>query len=398
MGIIRTLLGVRESLQEVGDNAADTAVGVGKAVGRYVCAIYNDYPDFLTGAPIDAVGYVSSFRRSLLENLCGPSNAPPPPTAQFPGGQCVCSRYTGQAVVSFQFYESGQLKTTTVTFGLDLWGPISEFSLEPGSSGGVNLVCVCGGFGNQLCVQPPTLKNCGFIGGGLNHKVVSVSLAPLSGYPDNCGSNPAPPPPSPSESDFNQTFILNVGPNNVSVPFNFTKVSVNPSFPMNLDVRLKFDTSFENNPDNDIILNFGPEGVTGPDQPSLPPSKQPVVTVDIPVHLDVDASTNINNYDEDVDDEDDPKDKEDIVRLGFVEVVLTVVPKNVASQWGGPNGAPDVLYAGWFEFKRKSYAFPRQPIHFLKSVFKAPLGADGYAYTVYEGFQAYAVTYTYKEE
>lgn len=86
--------------------------------------------------------------------------------------------------------------------------------------------------------------------------------------------------------------------------------------------------------------------------------------------------------------EDDPKEEDAVPRLLAVEVELLDVPKNVRTQDGGD--APDVVYAGWFEFKTKGTPHPRQPIHFGRNYYIAPAGADGYAYTVYNGITARA--------
>ena len=82
--------------------------------------------------------------------------------------------------------------------------------------------------------------------------------------------------------------------------------------------------------------------------------------------------------------------------LVAVEVTLTAVPVNIRSQEG--NAAPDVLYAGWFEFMRAGKALPRENIHFRQGVFIAPTGVDGYAFTLYTGVQGTAVAITKKEK
>ena len=85
----------------------------------------------------------------------------------------------------------------------------------------------------------------------------------------------------------------------------------------------------------------------------------------------------------------------DVKGLAYVKVTITKIPNNAKMQFGlqGPN----LLYAGWFEFLRGGEALPREPLSFANGIFKAPQGADGYAYTLYVGFEATVTPVTFKD-
>jgi len=84
-----------------------------------------------------------------------------------------------------------------------------------------------------------------------------------------------------------------------------------------------------------------------------------------------------------------PADETSDDNLAYVTLDITRKPLNAKTQEG--ELAQDLVYAGWFQFASEGYYYPRQPIHFSKAVFKAPLGATDYAYTLYEGFEARVV-------
>ena len=92
----------------------------------------------------------------------------------------------------------------------------------------------------------------------------------------------------------------------------------------------------------------------------------------------------------------DPKSQDTSPDLSFVRVTLTQIPINARTQDG--DGADNVIYAGWFEFRSDSFNFPRQPIHFGLSTFIPPEGSTGYAYTLYNGFSGFATEYVLKRE
>lgn len=80
---------------------------------------------------------------------------------------------------------------------------------------------------------------------------------------------------------------------------------------------------------------------------------------------------------------DDGGDSPPKKRLAYVEVVLTKLPDKV--QFGN-RGAQNVYFAGWLSFRSPTGSYhERQQINFQKSIFTAPLGSDGYTYTLTHG-------------
>jgi hypothetical protein len=73
--------------------------------------------------------------------------------------------------------------------------------------------------------------------------------------------------------------------------------------------------------------------------------------------------------------------------LNYVIITLTTVPANANIIYA--NGSPNVyLGAGWIEFTSGGYCVERSPLQFLQNFCVAPSGADGYAYSVSNGYAA----------
>lgn len=73
--------------------------------------------------------------------------------------------------------------------------------------------------------------------------------------------------------------------------------------------------------------------------------------------------------------------------LYAVEITVTQAPSNARGEYGGGN-APDLQYSGWLEWRYNGKNTSRERIDFVDTVHFAPLGATGFAYTVYGGFSA----------
>lgn len=80
-------------------------------------------------------------------------------------------------------------------------------------------------------------------------------------------------------------------------------------------------------------------------------------------------------------------------KLSYLEITLTTLPTK--AQYGN-NGSEPVFFAGWVSFKYKSGAYgERIPVHFRRSIFAAPVGTDGYTYTLTNGAKGYASVYSF---
>lgn len=406
MGIIQNLAQVREVLQGAGSAVGSTAGAFGKAAGQYVCNLYDRYPQWMTGENVDVPGLLSSIRKSFLEEVCGPSNAPPPPPP-FTGGQCVCDYY--QVFLRVESESSSGEVGVVPEFECRVFGPVQGVSIGTDINGNSTGFINCRAFSGDGCGPQ---DNYPFLTLDSNNTLTSITFVRVNyaGFgTDNCGNPPPGPAPSPSPSDLNQTYNIDVINNeaptfNVTIPFAF--VDLSPKLDNTFNFNLTLDAGGQS-----FNLDFGPEGVGGPDSPP-PPSPNPEINnrFDV-VDRKVDdltkkteeccANSNPVKPPEDFDvidkEPEDPKEETDIELLAYVEVLLTKKPKNSKGQSGGGTG-PDVVYAGWFEFKRGTYSFPRSPLHFGSAVFKAPIGADGYAYTLYTGFEGKHTVYKFKKD
>ncbi len=76
-------------------------------------------------------------------------------------------------------------------------------------------------------------------------------------------------------------------------------------------------------------------------------------------------------------------------RIQAVTIVLTKLP--VKAQWGG-GSAPDKQIAGWFSWKISGWGFaPPLAINWERSTFVRPLNVEGYAYTLTNYSQGFAI-------
>lgn len=376
-----------EVIEKAGETTIDMRNYMAREFLKKACFLRGKYPT-LTNMTI--------LSTNFLRHLCSYFEEPPPfEEIPFSGGNCpVPYRVTGVYVEDNDQRGCGNIGSWAITSPWVL-GPVQGIDPNPAGNG---FVLGSGGTQRPLIVDP-NLSGCANTSAAISKSqgncntntplctpLASVSgrhiikVERVDGLPDDCGdSNPPPPDPETGIYDFNYELnydYTDTGGNIINFQA-FGDVTVNPD----LDLRFEFNVGGENfffdfdgvNSGSPTATDVGGGGGGGivvvP-----PPSQNPDVT-------------------EDVRDETDPKEEEDIDRLGWVEVVVTQKPANTKSQWGG-GAAPNVYYCGWFEFLSDGSAFPRQPIHFENNIFKAPEGANGYAYTLYLGFSGFAKVYT----
>jgi hypothetical protein len=400
---------------------------IAKAGKDFACGLYKLQPGALIPNP------ASKLLVAVWDNLCDYPDSPglPPPAAPpFKGGQCKGVAYlvdyagTDERGVAF----SSQLGVR--------YGKIQSVkSYTPNASGTATLF--------NFIIYSET-----FDGQGMGEVAVSLYYEPstqlkpdaeitkvqrIDGNPDNCGDRPSvfPPAPPPPPGGYNSpptkiTFGDNV--TNVDLTFNFSPPPPPTVAPGNfmppvvvnfgqLNVDFKIPIAFN----FDGTVNFGSGGSGGggggggdfnqDDRDNINNIKNVTNNTNNTTN---NTSTNVDNFygdykkdrDRTINKEPLPDDfdpplppvppgKNLVERLAYVDVDLSVIPSNSKSQSG--KGAPNILYAGWFEFLRKDKSFPRNYIHFANNCFIAPVGADGYAFTLYNGYQGTAVAITFKE-
>lgn len=389
-----------EIAEIAGNLSGNFAVKAGVSGANFVCDLYRYFPK----AMIDEIPYLPvSFAKGFLDGLCVDRSPglPPPPKASFTGGQCRCVAYN----VGFIF-DKGQRDNGT--FWGEIRGARARF-VEIGTNYYMGYFeILCRGFVNQSCLDVPQWITFGSSPGaditnGLNIEHVSRT----DGQPDNCGDLPVdyPDVPIPDNRKTGNTTIEYNDGLDVTVPI--TLLPPTPTSLITLDV-------------GGVTLNFDFGGLTVSDVPdgttdSLTDILQRLSEIDFilgditedinnvskdtkKIQQDVDKPPPIpdsEDYDEDIKDELDDKEENNIENLAYVKIELLTIPKNAKSQSG--NDSPTVYYAGWFEFRTGDYAYPREYIHFQSSIFEAPSGSNGYAYTLYKGYTGRAIVVKQKE-
>lgn len=393
------------SLYQSGQNSGNYLAGVADKAADFACDLYRDYPGAIIQSPIGA------FNRGLMDSLCGPRNKlpPSPDTPPFSGGQCQCVTYNVNLLLRSPTTGDNN-DTVTVTgrvLGLSAEGDPSQSETEL-----MYLRYIpCDGSGNELAVQQFLV---GTRGNGFD--VIITGVSRQDGLPDNCG-NPGPdwdpnlPREIPDNRRSGNVVINNNDGTNIVLPIAIVGsgnvINVNPN--INVDVggiNIRFDFSGSkidfgngnpnvdqprdrNNPNSDDfdrieeILNRINERINeqGEDIEQIKKDRNDTPPPDDDPEIEKEE-----------DEEEEESGDRDVDKLQYVCVHLTKLPNR--EQWG--DGAPNVYYAGWLEFKVKDCLLPRQPIHFSNSIFKAPEGATGFAYTLTNGAKGRVTVYKTK--
>ena len=405
-----TLPGTPEAYA-AGANAGNYVAKAADAAANFACSLYKTYPGAIVGNPVNAA------QRGLYDSLCKdrPSGLPTPPQSQFTGGQCACVGYN----ITYNQVTSGGVTQFTAF----LVGKIRGLERVPNSGFPVTyrwsiVYEPCSG--GQPTGQVGKFPIASAASDATTYIIAGIARS--NGQPDNCG-NPAPtyPPetynPPPGYNSGNGTVQYNDG-TDLTVPVVYAPISpqfeLNPKF--NVDVgglNFQFDLggvtvnlgdgqnppSSPRDPFNDSSDDFDridrrldsiddrldgiedalDNGGPGSQEPPLPPEAPPP---DEDPTLDKEPKT-----------EEDSKEETGVERLKWVKIVLTKLPDKL--HFG--EGAPNCYFAGWFEFKSKEACYERSQINFATSLFLAPAGADGYAYTLTNGAKGYAIVYRKKE-
>lgn len=391
------------------------------AARNFACGIYRAYPGDLIDNPFQDI------RRFVWDGICGdepPPGSPPlpqPPSLPFTGGQCNCAKYK----VSFEA-TGGGFGTGIYRGTMDVWGPITSNGMKYGSQNkSVVFYVVCRG----------NAGTCGAVGTevklfewGLPYsdpypalgKITGV--APVGTAPNNCGDPPKDYPPAPvtppggyksppvsitlNDGDTTNIYFTMTPPAKPTPAITFPPVIVNLIRPeINPEINVPISFNF------DGTVNIGSPGGGGgggfgqPDRDKLDGINNTVNNLNNKAtNIDIDLKDLINvTNNQPVPPEDLeppvtnlPPGEHEQKGLKTVYIELTQMPGNAKKQAGGD--APDVVYAGWFEWRQAGRTCPRQPIHFEQSAFVAPVGVDGFAYTLYNGFQGTATSVSYKEK
>lgn len=418
-----------ELLSKAGTITGDFLVDAGNSIADNYCGLYRDYPQFIVGSSIDPI---QPFRRALADSLCSGRDPglPPPPSVPFTGGQCECKIY--ELVIRIFDNASSQIIEDRV---INVWGEVGGIVLrpEPLQPESINAYVVCrgiGGTGQTVCGD---YKEYPLTNYGVDVTYTILSCTPSDGI-DNCG-DPAPdypavyPPPPRVEPPI--PYTPPSGAPSFNIPVVFVPVTNNLNIPVNLDLDVDFNFNFDA---GGLSFDFGGgnggsgDGFTPADRDSLTQAgsnaaqaanqagdaKNAAEGASDAANAAKDAANAAKDAADraaknteappppgspETDEEDKPPEdnnRDNVKDLLYVKITLTQFPLKGKSQWG--EGAPNVYYAGWFEWKFGGFPIPREPIHYQQSLFIAPKGADGYAYTLVNDAEGFATEITRKVE
>jgi hypothetical protein len=391
---------------------------IADAAKDFACGIYRTVPR-------NIIPVISDIQQFYWDGFCGdpprdPLNLPPPPSKPFSGGQCSCIKYR----VIFTLHEiyDGQLYTRAT--GISLNGEVTSYRIVKTSTDW-SVQFLCRGDASSPC-SPSLIWISGFDRPTERlyslEKITFDSIRREDGGADNCGDPPSeyplPPPvppggytslPTPIVFNDNTThnFIFNfLPPSPPPANSNFLPPIVinyiDPKFNFKIPLTFNFDGTVNfgggnsyNQDDRDNINNI--KNVTNSTNNTVNNTSNNIDNFYGNYKKDRDRIINKKPLPDDFEPPKppEPPGKKLVERLAYVNVDLSVIPSNAKSQSG--QGAPNVVYAGWFEFLRKDKSFPRDYIHFANNCFIAPVGADGYAFTLYNGYQGSAIAITFKE-
>lgn len=399
---------------DVGEEGANIVKNIVNKAGNFACGLYKDYP----GALVKTIPDV--MLRAFWDEMCKerPPGLPLTPATPFEGGQCdgIAYQVPVEVPVTYEDGEVGFLKPND-----RLYGKIGAIRISYKSNNQFSVDVFCRG-SSYIFGRPQDQGWYAVFQGANQYKNIGqpriLSVTRLDGQIDNCGNLPVeyPDNPIPPERLTGRTTI-NIRPNvSATVPIVIAPIAPTLSVPVTVDiggVKVKFDfngatVKFEGDAGDTITKVAGDVVKINQDTATIRNDvtnvRQDVNTVNNNVtKVEGDVATVINNINnvntvlvnapfppgwiiEELPSEE--PEKEEVPNLFAVRLRLTFIPTNAKQQFG--IAAPNVLYAGWFEFRRGTYCFPREPIAFQEGIFKAPIGADGYAFTLYVGYQGEA--------
>lgn len=401
MGILRNFTDIKDNIQ---NGTADFLDKLGSETINFGCQLWNNFPDQITKNN----SLSGSFARGVLNNVCGTGNVPPPPNSEFDGGQCPgvtyrlrytqtsynvdnCTDATGPIREEFLVGPVGSIgfqQTFTTTRTTNCNGASGEDLIRGNwiiedATGIVNLYSNV--FADPAKQADPPLAF-----------ITVIDLTRPDGLPDDCGEQPPEYPPTfPSSDDYTTNITINMEDGD-TLNYDLTYAPTINNFPMEFNlggINLSLNLG-------GINFDFGQTNSDGtntnlPDSQPHPLPKPLDETSDFRWNPSQPAP-NAEDYDEiEKTDTDEPEDDVGI-EVEYLVIEITQKPSNAQVRDGA--GAPNVTYAGWFEWKTEDAYFPREHITFNKCTFSKPDGATGYAYTMYNGFRARATIYKRKVE
>ena len=296
---------------------------------------------------------------------------PPAPTSKLPGGQCKCVNYRWTA--TFKISATAATQTSTGTFiGR---GELIERP-EQNSPNTLNRTelrsynCTNGVENGTTTLRFAT--NYAREGGSC-----SVAITRVDNAPDTCGSQPPTFPPNvipPGRG--NTTTNINLPGITVPVGIAYAPVTITPTLNVSPVIRVDLGGLNVQFDLGGVTVNFPELPPSSPGAPSIPGGNGS--SADCPECPECPTTTPPQPGTEPPELPPDEGGETDAPGITYLEVRLTTLPNKVQSGNDGEN----VYYAGWVSFRSATgFYYPRQPIHFERSIFVAPAGCDGFTHT-----------------
>jgi hypothetical protein len=411
-----------ELAEKVGAGINDFQTQLAEETRKFACELWNLYPAYITNN--HSLG--TSLARGYMESLCAPHNPPPPnPPPPLTKGQCEGVSYQVNLLFVNNGADACNNQGLVHTATLYVTGKINglRFQEQPELS-----YSNC----DTDFVSPPThvkhaifLSSAGHTTADSSNTIIFVvgytiadidSLCQITdiirtdGLPDNCAipegypTTPVPPPVITKNFDItvNNNTTINFSPtvkrrpndNNFTFPFVFAYGDFDVSLDLggfNFSPTINFGNNDgggngDGTPPPPPINNGnegdgnGDNGGGGGGGGGAPPSAPNPFDPDF---FDV----------EDIPEEDEPV-MEDIENLSHVTIEVKSTPANAKTELGSPGD--NIYYPGFIAFRATGFNFPRDPIHYLKTIYYAPEGATGFAIRRYPGFRMKLKVYTKK--
>lgn len=371
----------KDLLESLGNTAAGFSKNLANAVGNFACDLYSKYPGALT------FGDTGNYSKGFWDVLCSGRPAPPPSNEPpFKGGQCPV------VYVPHLYYEvanagGGVFFSETVSREAVI-GPV--FGVGYRKNNGQTTLGIEFTENGKVGFREYSRVN------DSQHEFRNARIVKLvrpDGQPDNCGdvstNFPVTNIPANERNTTVNILLRNGDAYNIPITLVPTVNSYSVEFDAG-DINVKFDLSgvtFNSSSIAETINNVENTVV------DLSQNVNNFTAIAVPFINNSIAYSNSFNFGTFTTKEDSgsssPADETASDNLAYVTLDITRKPTNAKTQEG--ELAQDLLYAGWFQFCAEGYYFPREPIHFSKAIFKAPLGATDYAFTLYEGFEAKVV-------
>lgn len=353
-----------EWTNEMAGGAKDLAGEVGQAAKQVYCNLVQTSP---FSAMYDNKLTLPVVKRAL-KNFCG-QDPPPPPELPFTGGQCAAILYR----VSYRYkVTEGAAEVAEIA---SVWGSVRGLEVRDYSATS-KVLSISAGDGTVQDNQKY-----------YDIRFAATSTSPFPSYsidnvvrgdnqPDTCGDLPEPfydptdPPPPSSITNVTTNVTNNYGDNNDY------DVTINPDggghirFPPILNVNgvsVSVDATGVSIGEININRRSGGGGGNG-DDINITSDPEPIVETE-------------EQDPEPIEDDTLEKDAENLIGI-YVDI--TSKPLNAKIVSG--NGSPNIIYAGWVEYKRESGYFPRTFIDFENGYFPAPSDATGYAVCLKKGY------------